>query len=324
MSEPVISVVVPLLNEDGSLRELYRRLDAALTPVAAWEVVFVDDGSTDESIKIIRELSESDPRVRGLQLSRNFGHEPASTAGLDAARGQAVVLMDADLQDPPELIVELFAKWQEGFEIIYATRKKREGESLFKRATSALFYRMINWLSETEIPLDTGDFRLIDRRVLEALKQCREVDRFVRGLVSWTGFKSTAVLYDRPARFAGVTKYNPVKLLLLALDAVVGYSIIPLRFASWLGFGVTAFTIVLSLVIISQRLFFPAVPMFPGQALLTAGVFFLGGVQLLVLGILGEYMGRTYRQVQGRPIYIVSRSFGVDTSAAPAAEKNRA
>lgn len=310
---PTLSVVVPLLNEQDSLGELHRRLSAALSgdaTIAGWELILVDDGSTDRSIEVIRELAAKDPHVRGIELSRNFGHEAASTAGLDASRGEAIVLMDADLQDPPELILELLAKWREGNQIVYATRRKRAGETLFKRATSALFYRMLNWLSDTEIPLDTGDFRLIDRRVLEGLKQCREVDRFVRGLVAWTGFRSTAVLYDRPARFAGETKYNATKLLLLAIDAIVGYSTTPLRFATWIGFWVTLFALGLTVVVAVQRLFFSQLSFMPGYALLTCGVFFLGGVQLMMLGILGEYIGRTYRQVQGRPIYLVNRTFG--------------
>jgi dolichol-phosphate mannosyltransferase len=313
---PHLSVVVPLLNEQDNLRELHRRVrETMLQMGVTYELIFVDDGSTDASVSVIQELAQHDAGVRGLSLSRNFGHEAASTAGLDAARGQAIVLMDADLQDPPELIADMHAAWKQGHQIVFAKRRKREGETALKRFTSALFYRVLHKLSDTEIPLDTGDYRLIDRAVLDALKQCREVDRFVRGLVAWTGFKSTAVEYDRPARFAGETKYNYGKLLVLALDAVVGYSTTPLRIATWLGFFVTLFALGLTLVVSVQRVFFPRVPMFQGYALLTGGVFFLGGVQLMMLGILGEYLGRTYRQVQGRPIYIVGRTIGATDHA---------
>lgn len=317
MSErPHISIVVPLLNEQDNLRELHRRVRETMQSMGAtYELVLVDDGSTDASVSVIDELSKLDPGVRGLSLSRNFGHEAASTAGLDAARGDAIVLMDADLQDPPELIAEMYAAWKQGHQIVFAQRRKREGETTLKRFTSAMFYRVLRKLSDTEIPIDTGDYRLIDRAVLDALKQCREVDRFVRGLVAWTGFKSTAVEYDRPARFAGETKYNYTKLLLLALDAVVGYSTTPLRIATWLGFLVTLFALGLTVVVTVQRIFFPHLMVMQGYALLTCGVFFLGGVQLMMLGILGEYMGRTYRQVQGRPIYIVGRKIGADGHA---------
>jgi polyisoprenyl-phosphate glycosyltransferase len=313
---PHISVVVPLLNEQDNLRELHRRVRNTLVAMGVtYELIFVDDGSTDTSVAIIDELSKQDASVRGLSLSRNFGHEAASTAGLDASCGDAIVLMDADLQDPPELIADLHASWKQGHQIVFAKRRKREGETALKRFTSAMFYRVLHKLSDTDIPLDTGDFRLIDRAVLDALKQCREVDRFVRGLVAWTGFKSTAVEYDRPARFAGETKYNYTKLLMLALDAVVGYSTTPLRIATWLGFFVTLFALGLTVVVSVQRVFVPGVPMFQGYALLTGGVFFLGGVQLMMLGILGEYLGRTYRQVQGRPIYIIGRKIGASDHA---------
>jgi dolichol-phosphate mannosyltransferase len=302
-----ISVVIPLLNEEGNLPELHARLTAVLSSVAdGHQIIFVDDGSTDASPRVLRELADADPRVTALRLSRNFGHEAASTAGLDFATGDAVVLMDADLQDPPEVIPEMLARWRDGFEIVYARRRQREGESLFKRSTSWLFYRLLNVISDVAIPMDTGDFRLVDAKVIAALRQCRERDRFVRGLVAWTGFRAAAIEYDRPARKAGRTKYNPLKLLLLSLDAAVGFSTKPLRLASALGFLTTLFSLTETASIITQKLVW-GIPI-QGYALQTSGLFFLGGVQMLLLGILGEYLARIYRQTQGRPLYIVSET----------------
>src|SRR4051812_5972342 len=250
-----LSVVIPLLNEEANLRELHARLTTVLSSLAdAHQIVFVDDGSTDGSPAVLRELADADPRVTALRLSRNFGHESASTAGLDFVDGDAVVLMDADLQDPPEVIAEMVARWRDGFEIVYAQRRQREGESAFKRSTSWVFYRMLNLISDVPIPMDTGDFRLVDARVVAALRQCRERDRFVRGLVAWTGFRAAAIEYDRPARKAGRTKYNPIKLLILSLDAAVGFSTKPLRLASALGFLTTIFSLVETASIITQKL----------------------------------------------------------------------
>lgn len=304
-----LSIVIPLLNEQDTLRELHQRLVAvAQRNGLEHEIIFVDDGSTDDSPRVIRELAAADPGVVGLRFSRNFGHEAASTAGLDAATGDAVVLIDADLQDPPEVIDQMIARWKEGSQIVYAQRRKREGESAFKKVTSWLFYRVLNALSDVEIPMDVGDFRLIDRAVVLGLRQCRETDRFVRGLVAWTGFKSTAVLYDRPARKAGVTKYRPLKLLLLSVDAAVGFSITPLRIATWIGFLVTLISLEEAARITIQKLL--GFQTIPGFALQTVGLFFLGGVQMMLLGIIGEYIGRIYRQVQNRPLYLVAEHMG--------------
>jgi len=314
-----LSVVIPLLNEEGSLRELYQRLAATMDRLGVErEIIFVDDGSTDRSAEVIRELAEKDASVKGIRLSRNFGHEAASTAGLDYASGDAVVLMDADLQDPPEVIQELVQRWREGFEIVFALRKKREGEGLFKRSTSWLFYRILNKLSDVRIPMDAGDFRLIDGKVLSALKQCREHDRFVRGLVAWTGFRSTSVMYDRPARFAGQTKYNPIKLLVLSLDAAVGFSIKPLRIATGIGFIVTLISLEEAARILVEKVVRGIA--IPGFALQTVGLFFLGGVQMLLLGVIGEYIGRIYRQSQDRPLYIVRETIGGSAMRAQALE----
>jgi len=322
-----LCVVVPLLNEEANLPELHRRLRATLDKIGGdHHIILVDDGSTDSSTKLIAELSQADATVVGLRLSRNFGHEAASTAGLDLAAqlgAEAAILMDADLQDPPEMIEQLVARWKEGYEIVYALRRRREGESLGKRLFAWLFYRLLNGMSDVRIPMDAGDFRLMDAKVLRALGQCREKDRFMRALVAWTGFKSMALPYDRPPRQAGRTHYRFWKLLLLSLDAAVGFSITPLRLASALGFVITLLSMVLAGIIVVQKMMgrMPA----PGYALMASGLFFLGGVQMLLLGILGEYIGRIYRQTQGRPLYLVSQKIptgdliGSLTPAAPTA-----
>jgi glycosyltransferase involved in cell wall biosynthesis len=307
----LLSVVIPLLNEEGNLPELHRRLvETAKRIGCEWQIIFVDDGSTDGSSRVIREIAEKDPGVVGLKLSRNFGHEAASTAGLDHASGDAVVLMDADLQDPPEVIEEMVGRWREGNDIVFATRSKRAGESIFKRSTSWLFYRIMDKLSDVRIPVDAGDFRLIDGKVLAALRRCREQDRFVRGLVAWTGFRSSSITYERPARHSGETKYNPIKLLLLSLDAAVGFSTKPLRLATGLGFIVTIISLEEAARIFIQKLIWDI--KIAGFPLLAVGLFFIGGVQMLLLGVIGEYIGRIYRQVQGRPLYIVGEKIGGD------------
>ena len=303
-----VSVVVPLLNEQDNLRPLHARVVATLDALGVErEILFVDDGSTDASLAAIEAIAADDATVVGLTFSRNFGHEAASTAGLDRATGDCAVLMDADLQDPPELIGGMLELWRAGNRIVYATRRHREGESLAKRFTSWLFYRMLNVLSEVDIPMDTGDFRLVDRRVIDALHEMRETDRFVRGLVAWTGFRSAQLMYDRPARHSGETKYRPLKLLLLSLDAIVGFSITPLRMATILGLCVCAFSTVMLFAILLQRLVLNHVFELQGYALLTAGLFFLGGSQILLLGVIGEYIGRIYRREQNRPLYLIDR-----------------
>lgn len=301
---PQLSIVAPIFNEEGSVAELYRRLTAALGhETKSWELILVDDGSTDGSAQAIEALAREDGRVRPVVFARNFGHQIAVTAGLDHARGEAVVIIDADLQDPPELIPELIRRWKEGYEVVYAVRTERAGESWFKTATASLFYRLIARITDVHIPLDTGDFRLLDRKVVEALRHMRERHRFLRGMAAWVGFRQIGVPYKRDVRFAGETKYPFRKMVRLALNAVTSFSYFPLQIATYLGFlcaGASALAIV---VVILMRL--GGSQAFLGQASTLIAVLFLGGIQLISLGILGEYLGRVYDEVKGRPLYIL-------------------
>jgi dolichol-phosphate mannosyltransferase len=300
-----ISVVVPVFNEENCIEMLLERLQAVAESGAdTYEYIFVDDGSTDGSLSILRELAQRYPNVKYLSFTRNFGHEVATTAGLDHASGDAVLLIDADLQDPPEVIQQLLEKWRQSYQIVYAQRRLRSGENFLKKATSRLFYRIIRLLSNVKIPLDTGDFRLMDRCVVEQFRRCREQNRFVRGLVAWTGFKQTAVIYDRDHRYAGKTKYNMIKLIVLALDAVIGFSNLPLRVGVFAGLLVCMCCFFEVIYIVIQKMFF-GIPI-RGYALIVTGIFFLGGIQLWIIGLIGEYIGRIYRQTQQRPLYITA------------------
>lgn len=298
------SVIAPIYNEIDNLPELYRRvkevMDSAGEP---WELILIDDGSSDGSTDKIRELSKADKTIRPVIFARNFGHQVAITAGWDYARGDAIVIIDADLQDPPEVILELAKKWKEGYEVVYAVRAEREGESLFKKFTAAMFYRIIYSITDVKIPVDTGDFRLMDRKVVNVLKQMKERHRFPRGMSAWVGFKQIGVTYKRAARVAGVTKYPFNKMLRLALNAITGFSYFPLQVATYFGFiaaglAILAIPIVAYMRITGSQAFF-------GQATTLIAVLFLGGVQLISLGILGEYIGRLYDEAKGRPLYIV-------------------
>ena len=305
--KPVYSVVAPVFNEIGCVEEFYTRISGVMGSLkAAWELVLVDDGSTDGSTAIIRSLAEKDPHVRPVIFARNFGHQIAVTAGLDYARGEAVVVIDADLQDPPEVILDLIAKWKEGFEVVYAVRRKREGESWFKLFTASAFYRVIYRITDVKIPLDTGDFRLMDRKVVNVMGKMRERHRFLRGMAAWVGYRQVGVEYDRKERFAGSTKYPLSKMLKLALNAITSFSYFPLQMATYLGFICAALSIVAIPVVIVLRLSHGAALL--GQATTLIMVLFLGGVQLITLGILGEYIGRIYDEVKGRPLYIVSEA----------------
>ncbi|MCJ7823949.1 MAG: glycosyltransferase family 2 protein [Anaerolineales bacterium] len=304
--EVVFSVAVPVYNELESLPELHRRITEVMSAVGEpWELILIDDGSTDGSREWIQEKAKTDTQVHPVIFARNFGHQIAVTAGLDASRGQALVIMDADLQDPPEVLPELIAKWREGYEVVYAVRAEREGESWFKKFTAALFYRLINRITDVVIPLDTGDFRLMDRQVIDVLRSMREKHRFPRAMVAWVGFRQVGVPYRRAARFAGETKYPFRKMLRLAINAITGFSYFPLQIATYLGFfsagiSILAIPLVVVLRLIGNQAFF-------GQATTLIAVLFLGGVQLISLGILGEYIGRVYDEAKNRPLYIVRK-----------------
>ena len=302
--EITYSIVAPIYNESDNLPELYRRVKEVMDSTGeTWELVLVDDGSTDGSTDVIRELGKKDKRVRPVIFARNFGHQIAITAGWDYARGEAVIIIDADLQDPPEVILDLAKKWKEGYEVVYAVRAEREGESWFKKFTSALFYRLIYRITDVKIPLDTGDFRLMDRKVVDVMKSMPERHRFPRGMSAWVGFKQVGVEYRRAARFAGETKYPFKKMLRLALNAITGFSYFPLQLATYIGFTSAGIAILAIPVVIYMRM--AGSQAFFGQATTLISVLFLGGVQLISLGILGEYIGRLYDEAKGRPLYIV-------------------
>jgi polyisoprenyl-phosphate glycosyltransferase len=298
------SIIAPIFNEIDNLPELYRRVKEVMDASGeTWELILVDDGSTDGSTEKIRELAQQDKTVRPVIFARNFGHQVAITAGWDYARGDAVVIIDADLQDPPEVILDLANKWKEGYEVVYAVRGEREGESWFKLWTASLFYRVIYRITDVKIPVDTGDFRLMDRKVVDVLKQMKERHRFPRGMSAWVGFKQIGVTYKRAARVAGVTKYPFNKMLKLAINAITGFSYFPLQVATYFGFISAGISIFAIPVVIYMRM--TGSGAFFGQATTLIAVLFLGGVQLISLGILGEYIGRLYDEAKGRPLYVV-------------------
>ena len=301
-----MSVVVPLYNEEANVGELLRRIVAIMNDVQgidAYEVVVVDDGSSDGTLAALHAEMRALPQLVVISLSRNFGHQIAATAGLDEARGDAVILMDGDLQDPPELIAEFVAKWREGYDVVYATRREREGESPFKLFTASVFYRITRRLTNVSIPVDTGDFRLMSRRVVEGLKQTRERHRFLRGLVSWIGYRQIGIVYDRHARHAGKTKYPISKMLRFALDGITAFSDIPLRFATYFGFLTSAFAFVYAVVVLVLKFLHYNEP---GYTSTMIAILFLGGVQLITIGILGEYVGRIYDEIKARPLYLTA------------------
>jgi len=298
------SIIAPIFNERDNIPELHHRISKVMDSTdEPWELVLVDDGSTDGSTDMILELAKRDKHIRPVIFARNFGHQIAITAGWDYARGDAVVVIDADLQDPPELVLEMAKKWKEGYEVVYAVRAEREGESWFKLWTASLFYRIIYRITDVKIPLDTGDFRLMDRKVVNVLKSMRERHRFPRGMSAWVGFKQIGVEYKRAARTAGETKYPFRKMFRLALNAITGFSYFPLQVATFFGFASAGVAILAIPVVIYMRI--NGSLAFEGQATTLIAVLFLGGVQLISLGILGEYIGRLYDEAKGRPLYIV-------------------
>ncbi len=311
----ILSVVVPCYNEEPVIRETHRRLAQVLEKLdgARFEIVYVDDGSRDRTAQLLGELSEEDGRVRVVRLSRNFGHQIAVTAGLEHARGAAVVVIDADLQDPPEVIREMFARWRAGAHVAYGEREERAGETRFKLWTAKIFYRLMNQLSKVQIPLDTGDFRLMDRRVVDALLEMPERDRFLRGMVAWVGFRQVAVRYVRAPRFAGTSKYPLLKMVRFAMDGVISFSFTPLRLAVWTGFIAIAVAFAGIVYAVLLRFFFDESHWVRGWASLFVAVLFMGGVQLISLGIIGEYVGRIYGEVKQRPLYFVRERLGFET-----------
>ncbi|GAC1359509.1 MAG: glycosyltransferase family 2 protein [Herpetosiphon sp.] len=308
---PTLSIVAPVYNEAAGLNEFVLRLTTELQQLGeSYEIILINDGSRDASLEVMRELHRADPHVKILSFSKNFGHQLAITAGADYARGHAVIVIDSDLQDPPEAIRLLVAKWREGFELVYAVRESREGETLFKKATARFFYRLIRSVTNVDIPVDTGDFRLMDRKVVDALNQVREHHRFMRGLSIWVGFKQTGVLYRRQPRFAGQTNYPLGKMVKLALTGITSFSYLPLQLATYLGFMISGLSLLFIVMVVILRLSRSSA--FAGQATTLVSVLFLGGIQLISLGVIGEYLGRIYDEVKHRPLYILAEKLGLE------------
>lgn len=319
---PRYSIVLPIYQEEETIPELHRRLKAVIDSLdGSVEVIFVNDGSRDNSLALLHAIHRQDPRFKVINLSRNFGHQIAITAGLDHAQGDAVVVMDSDLQDPPELIPKLIAEWKAGYEVVYAIREKRIGETWFKKWTAWAFYRLIRRITNVDMPLDTGDFRLMDRRVVETLRGMREQHRLMRGMAAWVGFRQTGVPYERQARFAGETHYPLQKMLKLTLDAITSFSYFPLQLATYAGFTFAVISLIFICIVIVLRL--SGMQAFYGQATTLIVVLFLGGVQLLSLGILGEYIGRIYEEVKERPLYIIGDAWGLEVAGPGLPEHGR-
>jgi glycosyltransferase involved in cell wall biosynthesis len=299
-----LSVIIPIYNEEGNIPALFERLDKVVSQLNVnSEYIFVNDGSKDDSMKLIRELAANHSSVRYLDFARNFGHQVAVTAGLEHCTGKAIVIIDADLQDPPELILDLYKKWQEGFEVVYAKRRAREGEGFLKKFTAKLFYRILKKITSINIPVDTGDFRLIDRKIADVLNRMPEQQKFLRGQISWIGFRQTFVEYDRDARHAGKTGYTYKKMIRFALDGITSFSNLPLKFATVAGFFVSGITFLMILYALYSR--FISKNYVPGWTSLMLAVLFIGGVQLISIGIIGEYISRLSANIRNRPLYIV-------------------
>ena len=309
---PKYSLIIPIYNEEETIPELYRRVSAVMDSLDdSVELILINDGSRDRSLNLMRELQERDARVCYISFARNFGHQAAVTAGLNFARGQVIVVLDADLQDPPELIPKMIESWQAGYHVVYAQRTKRKKESWFKRLTAYVFYRLLRQLADVDIPADTGDFCLMDRQVVDVLNSMPERNRYIRGLRAWIGFRQTAVKFERDPRFAGEVKYTFKKSLALAVNSLVSFSKIPLRISTYLGLFSALIALLMALLVLYWRLQQPDSPV-TGLATILIAVFFLGSVQLISIGILGEYIGRIYEEVKGRPAYTIAEIAGLE------------
>jgi polyisoprenyl-phosphate glycosyltransferase len=314
---PQFSLVVPIYNEEANIPELYRRLKVVMAQLdGEVEMILVNDGSRDRSLAFLRELHAHDPRCCYLSFSRNFGHQIAVTAGLNFARGRAIVVLDADLQDPPELILDMVQRWRQGYEVVYAQRTQRRKESWFKRLMAYAFYRVLRNLADVDIPTDTGDFCLMDRQVVDLLNAMPERDRYIRGLRAWVGFRQTAIPFERDPRFAGEEKYTFRKSFALAVNGLVSFSKVPLRISTYIGLMAAAIALLMAILVLYWRFFAPNSPL-TGYATIVIAIFFLGAVQLISIGILGEYIGRIYEEVKGRPLYTLSEAQGFTPKPSP-------
>jgi len=307
---PKYSFIIPIYNEEETIAEMYRRVSAVMDRLdGAVELILINDGSRDRSLRLMRDLHERDSRVCYLSLARNFGHQIAVTAGLNFARGEVVVILDADLQDPPELIPDMVEMWRQGYQVVYAQRSQRRKESWFKKFTAYGFYRLLKKLADVDIPTDTGDFCLLDRQVVDVLNSMPERNRYIRGLRSWIGFKQAAIRFERDPRFAGEVKYTFGKSLALAINGLVSFSRVPLRLSTYVGLFSAIAAIFMALLVLYWRIFVPSSPL-AGYTIILMAIFFLGAVQLVCIGILGEYVGRIYEEVKGRPLYTVGEVGG--------------
>jgi len=307
----IYSVVAPLYNEELVINEFYKRLKKVMDSTGEpYEIIFVNDGSRDRTLEISKQICKENKNVRLVSFSRNFGHQAAITAGMEYACGQAIIVIDTDLQDPPEVILEMIKKWKEDFDVIYGQRSERQGESFFKKITAKVFYRILKRMADVDMPVDAGDFRLIDRKVCDALKKLPEKNRYVRGLISWLGFRQTSIKFVRRERFAGETKYSLKKMLKFAVDAITSFSHKPLKISAYLGFFISLSSFIYLLAIIYRILFTDS--MVPGWVCMTAIVLIVNGIILLMLGILGEYIGRIYDEAKGRPLYILDEKIGFE------------
>ena len=311
-----ISVIVPLYNESASIEHLFARLTPVLEGLhTSYEIICINDGSQDDTLSKLIKFRQQNPAIKIVNLSRNFGKEIALTAGIDYASGAAVIPIDADLQDPPELIVQLIAKWREGYDVVYGTRRSRQGETWLKKISSTAFYHTIGRMSHVPIPANTGDFRLLDRQVVEAIKKLPERTRFMKGLFAWVGYKQTSVLFDREPRYSGRTTWNYWKLWNFALDGIISFSFLPLKVWSYVGVTVSVISLLYALMLVVRTLVFGVDV--PGYASLMVAILFLGGIQLITLGVLGEYLGRVYEEVKGRPLYFVREEYGFNSTTIP-------